>query len=354
MSLSPAKLLRLHRELDSVSRTNRTGRFLSGWQTTHPYAGRYLDGMQAVAQDPEALQNYNFLSDSTALADSITGFHARADGVTYAREAVYVSSGSSPLLLGFFLALKEMGVEEVCHVPPVYYSCYYFCDSLGIPVRQVSTDVLHDEAAELDLPDRKSALVLCDPIWVFGTTVHERQIERIARWQRRTGSVVLVDGTFQYARWDRSSRAEPTSRLEPDLTFRLVCPTKSLAVHGTRFAYLLLPPEFREPIRYAGANITGATGAANEHFARRIMEVLDSDESNDALVRHIQAERDRLIAGGVIRAEAARPEAGYYTFAVLDDASMKDAIVMDQRFFGLNRFDNHVRVNLLYPGWNQS
>ncbi|MGW2177823.1 pyridoxal phosphate-dependent aminotransferase [Streptomyces sp. NPDC001732] len=353
MSVSPAELLRLHRELDSTSRTNRSGRFLSGWQTTHPYAGRYLDGTQVVAQDPGALQSYNFLSDSRPLADAITEFHAKADGVRYGRDAVYVSSGSSPLLLGFFLALKEMGVEEVCHVPPVYYSCYYFCDSLGLPVRQVSTDLLHDEAADLDLPEHRSALVLCDPIWVFGTTVHERQIEQIARWQRRTGSVVLVDGTFQYARWDRSSRAEPTSRLEPDLTFRLVCPTKSLAVHGTRFAYLLLPPEFRESIRYACANITGATGAANEHFARRIMEVLDSEESNDALVHHIQAERERLLVSGVIRTEATRPEAGYYTFAVLDDASMKEAIVMDQRFFGLDGFDDHVRVNLLYPGWTQ-
>ncbi|MFC9618548.1 hypothetical protein ACFTXM_00635 [Streptomyces sp. NPDC056930] len=67
----------------------------------------------------------------------------------------------------------------------------------------------------------------------------------------------------------------------------------------------------------------------------------------------IQAERDRLLDSGVTRAEAGLPEAGYYTFAVLDDASMKDAIVMDQRFFGLDRFDNHVRVNLLCPGWPQ-
>ncbi|MCX4777623.1 pyridoxal phosphate-dependent aminotransferase [Streptomyces sp. NBC_01264] len=305
-----------------------------------------------MAQNPQELQNYNFLSDSAAVTDAITRFHTRADGVTYERDAVYVSSGSSPLLLGSFLALKEMGVQEVCYVPPVYYACYYFCESLGIPMRQISGDLLHSETADLDLPERKTALVLCDPIWVFGTTVHERQIERIAQWQRRTGSLVLVDGTFQYARWDRSSRVELTSRLERELTLRLVCPTKSLAVHGTRFAYLLLPPELRETVRYACANITGATGAANEHFARRVMEVLDSDDSNDALVQHIQAERARLLDRGVIREEAALPEAGYYAFAVLNDASMKDAIVMDQRFFELDGFDNHVRVNLLYPGWS--
>lgn len=96
MSVSPAELLRLHRELDRTSRTNKSGRFLSGWQTTHPYAGRYLNSTHVVAQDPGALQSYNFLSDSSSLTDAITLFHARTDGVAYARDAVYVSSGSSP------------------------------------------------------------------------------------------------------------------------------------------------------------------------------------------------------------------------------------------------------------------
>ncbi|ONK13441.1 hypothetical protein [Streptomyces sp. MP131-18] len=183
--------------------------------------------------------------------------------------------------------------------------------------------------------------------------MHERQLERIARWQRRTGSFVLVDGTFQYVRWDRSSREEPTSRPEQDLTtFRIVCPTKSLAVHGKRFACLLLPPAFREPVRYACANTAGATGTAKEHFVLRITDVLDSDESNDLLVRHIRTQRARLISRGIIRSEAAPPEAGYYTFARLDEASMRDAIVMDQRFFGLDGFETHVRVNFLHPGWS--
>ncbi|MDT0442060.1 pyridoxal phosphate-dependent aminotransferase [Streptomyces johnsoniae] len=353
MDTSPAEILRLHRWLDGTSRTGAADRFLSGWQTTHPYVGRYLGADREVPRSPRALESYSFLSDSGALTDAITRFHAKADGVVYEPNGVYVSCGSSPLLLGFFLALRELEVEEICYAPPVYYSCYYFARSLGIPMHRAGTDLLHDETAELHLPEAKSALILCDPIWVFGTTVHERQLERIARWQRRTGSFVLVDGTFQYARWDRSSREEPTSRLEQDLTFRIVCPTKSLAVHGTRFAYLLLPPAFREPVRYACANITGATGTANEHFALRIMDVLDSDESNDLLVRHIRTQRTELISRGIIRSEAAPPEAGYYTFARLDEASMRDAIVMDQRFFGLQGFQDHVRVNLLHPGWSQ-
>lgn len=370
MSGTASEILRLHRELDEMSRSERGGRFLSGWQTTHPFAARYLgaaaprpgslphvddvDDVDDAGGDGgpgERAERYSFLSDSARLVGGIGRFHERTDGVEYGADRVYVSSGSSPLLLGFFLALREMGFDEVCYVPPVYYTCYYFCRSLRIPMRRVGGGPLHDEDAGLDLPERRSVLVLCDPVWVFGTRVHRRHLDRVRAWQRRTGSVVFVDGTFQYTAWDRGARAEPTAFLDPGLTFRLVCPTKSLAVHGARFAYLLLPPEYRESLRYPCANVTGATGLANERFALRLMDALASEESNGSLVEHIQKVRGRLLETGVVRTEAVTPEAGYYTFAVVDDAHLRGALVMDQRFFGLRGFEGCVRVNLLHPGW---
>jgi len=51
--------------------------------------------------------------------------------------------------------------------------------------------------------------------------------------------VVVVDGTFQYLQWAWPERCERTSTLLRERTIRLVCPTKSLALHGIRFACLL-------------------------------------------------------------------------------------------------------------------
>lgn len=351
MHASPDEILSLHRDLDRRCRADRGARFISGWQTAHPFSGRYLHLSDELAAFSAQSDRYSFLSDSVALVDSIRRFHACTDHIDYPSDAVFASSGSSPLLTSYFLALREFGIADVCFAAPVYYACYYFCRSLGLVTRQVSDGILHDDSVTLDLPDRRSALVLCDPIWVFGTTVHPTHLNRIRDWQRATGSVVLVDGTFQYTKWDLADRAEPTSTLVPELTFRIVCPTKSLAVHGVRFAYMLLPPALRESIRYACSNITGATGLANEHFAVRLMEVLNSPTSNRDLIGHIRDVHEQLRSIELITGESRNPVASYYTFAEVRQDVLGNVLAMDERFFGLHGFAGQVRVNLLYAGW---
>jgi aspartate/methionine/tyrosine aminotransferase len=351
MDASTELILKMHRDLDRRSRTETAAPFISGWQTAHPLAEEYLNASHWTSTTGLGPDRYSFLSDSVALVNAIRRFHAGTDRMDYPADAVFASSGSSPLLMSFFLALPELGIGEVHLAPPVYYSCYYFCRSLGLPTRHVSQDLLDDAGAVMDLPDRRSALVICDPIWVFGTTVHSANLDRIREWQRATGSVVLVDGTFQYTRWDDHSRAEPTSTLVPEQTFRIVCPTKSLAVHGVRFAYMLVPPQMRESIRYPCSNITGATGLASEHFALRLMEVLNSPTGNRDLVGYIRTMHGRLRSAGVIISEARDPVASYYIFGEIRRDIADYALAMDERFFGISGFPGRVRINLLYPRW---
>jgi aspartate/methionine/tyrosine aminotransferase len=344
-----SELLRLHRELDVVSRSRRGARFLSGWQTTHPFVKEYLPSPR---EQVDVADRYSFLSDSEPLCAAIRDFHRANDAVDYRLDSIFVAPGSSPLLTAFFLALREMGIEDVCHAAPLYYTCHYIAQCLGFPLTQVAGGLLHDPDATLDLPDRRTALLLSDPIWVCGTTVHERHLRRIHDWQDSTGSVVLVDGTFQYTKW-HGDRTELSAFLHRDRTFRIVCPTKSLAVHGVRFAYMLLPPQHRESIRYACSNVTGATGLANEHHALRLMSVLNSPDANQGLIEHIKTTHEKLVANGTLLAEAATPHASYYTFAKLPDDVLRDAVVMDQRYFGIQGHEGHVRVNLLCEEWTR-
>jgi len=351
MGISSDEMLSLHRELDDRSRAPGRSRFISGWQTFHPYSGDYLNISRELARSAPRSDQYSFISDSARLVEAIRRFHAHTDQVDYPPEAVFATCGSSPLLTSFFFALRELGVADVCYVPPIYYACHYQCRSLGIDIQQVADGPLHDASVAMALPDRRTALVLCDPIWVFGTTVHRTHLETIRDWQLATGSVVLVDGTFQYTKWDMGDRIELTSVLAPELTFRIVCPTKSLAVHGVRFAYMLLPPALRESVRYACSNITGATGVANERFALRLMEVLNSPVSNQDLVRYIKKTHDFLGENKVILAQPYAPVASYYTFAELNETAVENALVMDERFFGISGYGSNVRVNLLHEGW---
>jgi hypothetical protein len=339
-----SELLHLHRELDTASRLADGRAFLSGWQTVHPYADSYLprDGKRAVP-----VQRYAFLSDSEQIQHAIRKFHLDKDGVDYPKERLYISSGSSPLLMAYFLRLREKGIDEAFFVPPLYYTCFYFANSLGIRLRPAGRSPLHDPESRLELPERRTVLLFSDPVWIFGTRVHKDVIQAVQQWQLRTGSEVLVDGTFQYTPWGDDRTGEETAHLEDELTYRIVCPTKSTAVHGSRFAYMLLPPGQREFIRYPATNLTGANGTEAEADAVRLMEVLNARTGNGDLCAHIRCVHERLVGNGVIVEEAARPTVSYYTFARVNVFLSAGALLMDQRYFGLSGYPGFVRVNLL-------
>ncbi|PVZ08216.1 aspartate/methionine/tyrosine aminotransferase [Actinomycetospora cinnamomea] len=295
--------------------------------------------------------NYTILSEASALLDAVSRFHEVTDGLSYKREAIYPTSGSSPLLFAFFLRLANIGCREVYYAPPIYYSCFYFARMLGISLIPVTDEPALPESAPLRLPDKKTVMLFCDPIWVFGVPVAAEHFDALKVWQQRTESTILVDGTFQYSKWDERDRQEQSSLLEPELTFRLVCPTKSLSVHGVRFAYMLLPPDQNESIRYPCSNITGSTPSSADAAATSLMEQLLTEESNYRLLRYVQKRFRRLQEEGFLLPGTREPIASYYCFAKLSPRVANDTLKMDQRFFGIKGWEDFVRVNILAPYW---
>ncbi|GAA2678562.1 aminotransferase class I/II-fold pyridoxal phosphate-dependent enzyme [Actinoplanes palleronii] len=344
MEIDGQEILRLHQDIDMQWRRIGEGKFLSGWETVNPF--EYVPHTYSADQ----MECYDILSEAADLATLIQDFHANADGIEIAPNSIYMTNGSSPLLLTIFLFAQAQGITEIFYVPPIYYSCYYFAQRLGIRLTPISTMPLHGDA-DLRLPTERSTLLFCDPIWMAGTKVHEKHFDRIRDWQADTGSLVFVDGTFQYTQWDQPRAPEQTSRLLPDLTVRLVCPTKSLAVHGVRFAYLIYPERFKEDIRYPCSNITGSTSTIGYLQAVAIMKALNSAEGNALLTGHIARQHRRLLSDGLIGPEMATPNASYFTFAVVGDNIRRECLTMDERHFGLHGWPGYIRVNLLSPYW---
>lgn len=130
-----------------------------------------------------------------------------------------------------------------------------------------------------------------------------------------------------------------------------VAPGSSPLLMALFLALPELPEEHRELIRYACSNLTGATGSASEPYALHLMSILNSPAGDGDLVAHIRSVHSKLVEDGVLVAEAANPVASYYTFAKLPGELLDNAIVMDQRFFGIEGFDGYVRVNLLCGEW---
>jgi aspartate/methionine/tyrosine aminotransferase len=201
----------------------------------------------------------------------------------------------------------------------------------------------------MHLPDKKSVLVVCDPIWYSGTILPEEVVDELCLWQKKTGSIVFVDGSFQYMRWGGIHR-ELTSKLDYELTFRLICPTKALAIHGFRFSYLIMPQNYRDAIRYIFANTHGPTTAHNLRFAKCAMSLLTNGDSNRQLLRYIEKTYHKLVDMGYITTNI-EPNSGYFMFAKLLIPEPKNIrhLVMDGVFFEQERYPDYVRINLLAP-----
>jgi aspartate/methionine/tyrosine aminotransferase len=344
-----ARLLALHRNLDRELRSETRGRFfVSGWRTSHPLASQYI---AAVSQpcDPKVLEAYSFLSDSADLEQEIRSFHQAFDGVFLEQGQAFPSVGSSPLIAALMLTLLARGVREITYIAPVYYLFYYYARMFGIRMSRLSASPLCKlDGGRFCLPDEKSVFLFSDPAWVFGWPVKEEYIDTIVEWQRRTESLVIVDGTFQYTQWD-GKKKELSSRLDPKLTIRLICPTKSIALHGLRFAYLIIPAEIREDIRYACSNITGATGAQELQGAIATMRILGSAIGNRQLREYIAGTFALAVNSRLIGDVVVPPSATYYTMARLNERFLAQSIVMSASFFELPFPEDVVRINLLHP-----
>lgn len=338
-------LLAKHHELDFVIRSDHSKLFLSDWNCEHPFVEHFLNGMPAAASEPERAAPYMFYEDDQHIVSLVAKFHKEYEGVNLDNRTLLVGDGSTPFISAFCEWAFEQGVTEFYYIPPLYYNFYYFSKLFGIPVRPVASRHPFEVDFFLQLPRKRVLLILCDPVWYSGTAFRAEVVEDIRNWQESTGSLIFVDGSFQYMKWG-GSKGECTSQLLPDLTFRLVCPTKQVAIHGYRFSYLIVPAYARNQIRYIYANTHGATTADNIVFANTVMERLVEPEGNAKVIQHIVSVYT-LLTNSRLLVDFIQPDCGYFMFA--KTASPDRILPMDGDFFEQPRFRDFGRINLLAP-----
>src|SRR5689334_19883429 len=124
MPLTPrqAATLELHRQLDQVLVPGFNRRFISGYETTHPFIDRYLKDIGGEDEYASGLGTYCFAQDQVALVEAIRRFHQRADEIDYAPNQILLSAGSSPLLLTLMVFLRRNAVRSLYYFRPIYHS----------------------------------------------------------------------------------------------------------------------------------------------------------------------------------------------------------------------------------------
>lgn len=342
-------LLNKHHELDYHCRNPGNRIFVSDWYCKHPYVRKYIpqDIFTENHLTDQDLLYYTFPNDEFSVHNEIRKFHQKHDGIIYENEEIYIGAGMTPLITAQVIMMLSMGYKEFYYTKPLYYTFYYLSQVFNFKLIPVCDVPLNKPGIKLNLPEKKICLIVCDPLWYMGKAIVPEYMEQIKKWQNRTKSYVLVDGAFQYMKWDIKDRKESSAILDKNLTFRSICPTKALAIHGIRFSYTLLPKIHQEDMRYAYANTSGSACIYSHKAAKRIMEVLNSEESNSELMKHIQKRYKHFINKKVF-IDDIKAEMTYFIFVKMTGEKSK-YIAMDQDFFDTTNYPGYVRFNLLLP-----
>lgn len=339
-------ILSTHDDLDEVIR-NPNGRvFISEWNCENPFIEEYMGDLSRVNIPRKREGEYVYFKDDYYLSSMIGDFHKNHDHLDLKHDNILPGAGSTPLIASFCMWLVQNKIDTFYYIPPLYYTFYYYSDLFSIKARPVSYKHAFDKNFSCRLPKEKAILILCDPIWFSGISVNQEIISDLKQWQQDTGSIIFIDGSFQYCKWS-SPHKEHTADLDPNLTFRLICPTKALAIHGYRFSYLLLPPTMKEKFIYLYENITGATVFRNLIFAHQAMSILSRSGSNYDLYHNVRMRYNTLIEKDLI-SPLGNPDCGYFVFAKLRK-EVESFIGMDGSYFDLNGFEGYSRINMLGP-----
>lgn len=342
-------LLDAHHQLDFDCRDRRGRVFISDWYCEHPFI-REIIPPTPMAPTSSDVANYYFQNDGKELHGKIQKFHERRNEEGYEPGCIFVSAGLTPLITAQMFMLRRRGIRKVYYVRPLYYTYYFQAASLGIELIAVNEEpqIAVNDQETLDLPTEPDQwLLLCDPVWYMGKPVSHGSIAQVREWQERTSGFVMVDGGFQYQKWNDPFGAEDSAWLIRDRTMRNVCPTKSVAVHGPRFAYSLIPSEMFEELRYCYSNTSGAGSIFDRDAANWIMDWLNRSESNAPLLTFMKNRHEALVSLGLIE-DPLGAEASYFCF-VKASGDPSRFIAMDEKFFDATGFAGYIRFNLLLP-----
>lgn len=335
-------LVENHRMLDDVLRDDKGKLFISDWYCYHPFIDKFTQNIEVTDKQK---QDYIFYSDDYELKQLISKMHMKFDKKFYDSDTeILPSDGSSPSIATFCFWLYKNNIKEVYYLSPLYYTFYYFFELFKIKARPISGKQGYEKDFTMNLPDKKTLLIICDPIWYAGQSIKKELINEINEWQKTTKSYIFVDGSFQYTQWS-DDRFEETSIFDKNYTFRLICPTKFLALHGYRFSYLLLPSNYYEEFLYLYGNNIGSTNAYNTAFAKKAISIMLEDSYNIELTNFVKNIYNLLCSNGTIRTIII-PNCGYFIFGeVIKNTDNFHS--MTQKYFEQKNFPNYCRINLL-------
>jgi len=352
MNVSNGKIDEFDYSVDEYFDKNRIN-FLSEWvfdKKIHQYTGF---NKKPFKVKPNIPLQYAFPDTNRRLNAAIEKFHLK-EGLPKDSFVVFISEGSTPMIAAMLLFAKKMGFKKIHSIFPLYFTIHKICDVLNMDIWPCNDDFACFEDIKLNLPKKKSFLFITDPIWSIGRHCSDSVFYQLSKWQKKTNSIIFIDGSFSYMNWNTSIKKEPSVILDPNLTMRLVCPTKALCLHGLRFSYLLCPKIFSKELARISIANTGSSCYFGYLQRERLFGKMIEKKPNPVGIfasERYQILKDRFLGNNI---KHIVPSCGFFMFADLDDILKRKKV--RHKYYWLNnaaidvlnpKYRSYAKINLI-------
>lgn len=341
MDVSGGQINEFNYSVDEYFDKNKIN-FLSEWffdKKIHQYTSFDKNSFKVK---PNVPLQYVFPDTNRKLNTAIEEFHIK-EGLPKDSFVVFIGEGSTPMIAAMVLFARKIGFKKIYSIFPLYFTIHKMCDAINMDILPCNDDFTCFKNVKLKLPKQKSFLFITDPIWSIGRHYSDGVFKQLAKWQKDTGSIVFVDGSFSYMDWDTSIKKEPSIILDPGLTLRLVCPTKALCLHGLRFSYLLCPKKFSKEVARISIANTGSSCYFGHLQRERIFNKMIERKPNPVGLfasERYQILKDKFLENNI---EHIVPDCGFFMFADLDNILKKKKA--RHKYYWLN----NVAIDVLSP-----
>ncbi|AWN22875.1 aspartate aminotransferase [Deinococcus irradiatisoli] len=250
------------------------------------------------------------------LREAIAAKLQRENGLSYAPEAVIVTSGAKQALFNALFALIDPGDEVL--IPSPFWVSYpeMVAFAGGVPVPVTTTPEsgyqLDVEALRAAVTPRTKLIMLNSPSNPTGAVYPEQTLREVAALAREHDLIIITDEMYEHIIYD----AEHVSiaRFAPERTLTVNGASKAYAMTGWRIGYAAGPQPLITAMNAIQSQSTSNANSIAQWAA--VTAITDSYAFIEASRAEFHRRRDRIVAGlNDLGLSTPTPQGAFYVMA---------------------------------------
>jgi len=273
----------------------------------------------AIAAIESGKTKYTAVNGIPELREAITAKFARENGLSYAPDAVTVTSGGKQALFNAFFALLNPGDEVL--IPAPYWVSYPEMVALtgavpvAVPTTPESGFLLNPEELEARVTPRTRMIVLNSPGNPTGAVFPPEVLRAVAAVAQKHNLVIVTDEMYEHLVYDAEQVSIGT--FAPEHTLTINGASKAYAMTGWRIGYAGGP---KGVIAAMNALQSQSTSNASSVSQYATLAALSDHAHTAAFVEMARVayreRRDRIVAGlNALGLRTPTPQGAFYVMA---------------------------------------